>query len=42
MVRSMTGFGRAEIQSGERRVTAEIRSVNHRYFKCVMKLPEEN
>jgi uncharacterized protein (TIGR00255 family) len=35
----MTGFGRAEIQSGERRVTAEIRSVNHRFFDFSARLP---
>lgn len=31
MIRSMTGFGRGEYKDEERCVTAEIRSVNHRY-----------
>lgn len=39
MVRSMTGFGRAESQSDTRRVTVEIRSVNHRYFDFGARLP---
>ena len=33
MVRSMTGFGRAEMSVGTRDVTVEIKSVNHRYFE---------
>lgn len=39
MVRSMTGFGRAESQRGDRRVTVEIRSVNHRFFDFAARLP---
>jgi len=39
MVRSMTGFGRAEGQSGGTRVTVEIRSVNHRFLEITTRLP---
>jgi uncharacterized protein (TIGR00255 family) len=31
MIKSMTGFGRGEYSDGKRVVTAEIKSVNHRY-----------
>lgn len=33
MVRSMTGFGRAEMSVGTRDIIVEIKSVNHRYFE---------
>ncbi len=33
MVRSMTGFGRAEMSVGTRDIVVEIKSVNHRYFE---------
>ncbi|MCH4006135.1 MAG: YicC family protein [Eubacterium sp.] len=39
MIRSMTGFGRGEYRDEERSVTAEIRSVNHRYCDVAVKLP---
>ena len=32
MIKSMTGFGRAELQDEVRRFTVEIKSVNHRYL----------
>ena len=41
MMKSMTGFGRAEIQDSDRRVTAEIKSVNHRYLDFSIKLPKK-
>lgn len=41
MMKSMTGFGRAEIQDSDRRVTAEIKSVNHRYLDFNIKLPKK-
>ena len=31
MLKSMTGFGRGEVVVGGKRVTVEIKSVNHRY-----------
>ncbi len=41
MVRSMTGFGRCESADGPRKVTAEIKSVNHRYLDISVKLPKK-
>ncbi len=39
MVRSMTGFGRAEQDFDGLNVTVEIKSVNHRYFEFSSRLP---
>ncbi len=39
MVRSMTGFGRAQASVEGYNVTVEIRSVNHRYFEFSLKIP---
>ncbi|MBR5741717.1 MAG: DUF1732 domain-containing protein, partial [Firmicutes bacterium] len=39
MIRSMTGFGRGEASDPKRTVTAEIRSVNHRYCEITVKMP---
>lgn len=33
MVKSMTGFGRCETEVNGRRITVEVKSVNHRYFE---------
>jgi uncharacterized protein (TIGR00255 family) len=41
MIRSMTGFGEAELEHEGRHYHLEIRSVNHRYFKADIHLPEE-
>jgi len=40
MLRSMTGFGAAQGQFEGVEYAVEARSVNHRYFKAVVKLPE--
>jgi len=39
MVRSMTGFGRAEIFTEQYRATCEVKSVNHRYFEFSARAP---
>ncbi len=39
MVRSMTGFGRSEYSDEKRNVTAEIKSVNHRYNDISVRMP---
>jgi len=39
MLSSMTGFGRVEAQIDGRRVTVEVRSVNHRYLEMTSRLP---
>ena len=41
MIKSMTGFGRSEIVEGERKITIEMKSVNHRYFDCSIKMPKK-
>lgn len=41
MIKSMTGFGRAEVTEGERKFTVEIKSVNHRYLDVNMKMPKK-
>ncbi len=37
MVKSMTGYGRASETLHMRGITAEVRSVNHRYLDCTLK-----
>lgn len=39
MIRSMTGYGRAQRVYGSRTVTIELRSVNNRYLDCTVKMP---
>lgn len=41
MIKSMTGFGRAEVTEGERKFTVEIKSVNHRYLDTNIKMPKK-
>lgn len=37
----MTGFGRAEVVTGERKITIELKSVNHRYLDLSIKMPKK-
>lgn len=39
MIRSMTGYGRAQEIIGGRDITVELRSVNHRYFELNCRVP---
>lgn len=39
MIKSMTGFGRAEETIGGRDIVVEIRSVNHRYYEFSARVP---
>lgn len=41
MIRSMTGFGEASVQDGGVHFYLEIRSLNAKYFKAVVRLPED-
>ncbi|MDE6202673.1 MAG: hypothetical protein K2G19_04280, partial [Lachnospiraceae bacterium] len=41
MIKSMTGFGRCEIQEAERKITVEMKSVNHRYLDINIKMPKK-
>ena len=41
MIKSMTGFGRSEIQQGAHKFTVEMKSVNHRYFDVNIRMPKK-
>ncbi len=41
MIKSMTGFGRYEEVCGDKKVTVEMKSVNHRYLDMTVKLPRK-
>ena len=37
----MTGFGRSEVVTDERKITIELKSVNHRYLDLSIKMPKK-
>ena len=37
----MTGFGRYELSEGERKITVEMKAVNHRYLDVTLKMPKK-
>lgn len=41
MIKSMTGFGRAEVMEENRKFTVEMKSVNHRYLDINIKMPKK-
>jgi len=41
MLKSMTGFGRGEIADTDRKITVEMKSVNHRYCDISIKMPKK-
>ena len=41
MIKSMTGFGRCEVQEESRKFTVEIKSVNHRYLDANIRMPKK-
>lgn len=41
MVKSMTGFGRCEQSDGQRKITVEMKAVNHRYLDAAIKMPKK-
>jgi uncharacterized protein (TIGR00255 family) len=41
MLKSMTGFGRCEIAGVERKITVEMKAVNHRYCDISIKMPKK-
>ncbi len=41
MIKSMTGFGRSEYLDEKRKITVEIKAVNHRYLDCSIKMPKK-
>ena len=38
-MRSMTGYGKCQLQENTWEVTVELRAVNHRYLDVAMRLP---
>lgn len=40
MIKSMTGFGRSELKDEKKTVIVELRSVNNKYLKINMRIPE--
>ena len=41
MIKSMTGFGRCEVADEKRKITVELKSVNHRYLDVNIKTPKK-
>ena len=41
MIKSMTGFGRCEVADGARKISIEMKSVNHRYLEAGIKMPKK-
>lgn len=41
MIKSMTGFGRCELATEERKITVEMKAVNHRYLDVNIKMPKK-
>lgn len=41
MIKSMTGFGRSEVSEGDRKLTIEMKAVNHRYLDINIKIPKK-
>lgn len=41
MIKSMTGFGRCEVTEQERKITVEMKAVNHRYLDVNIKMPKK-
>jgi len=41
MVKSMTGFGRYEFSDDSKKITVEMKSVNHRYLDVNLKMPKK-
>lgn len=41
MIKSMTGFGRYEYSNNQRKITVEMKAVNHRYLEMNIKMPRK-
>ena len=41
MIKSMTGYGRCERIIGTKKITAELKSVNHRFSDYNIKVPRQ-
>ncbi len=41
MIKSMTGFGRCELNEDGKKITVEMKSVNHRYCEISLRMPKK-
>lgn len=41
MIKSMTGFGRSEVVTEERKIVVEMKAVNHRFCDISIKMPKK-
>ena len=41
MIKSMSGFGRCEVTEGTKKITLEMKAVNHRYLDVSVKMPKK-
>ena len=41
MIKSMTGFGRFEVSEQSKKITVEMKSVNHRYLDVSVRMPKQ-
>lgn len=41
MIKSMTGFGRYELDTKERKIIVEMKAVNHRYLELAIRMPKK-
>ena len=41
MIKSMTGFGRFEVSEQNKKITVEMKSVNHRYLDASVRMPKQ-
>ena len=41
MIKSMTGYGRANIEENLRKYQVEIKSINHKYLDISVKMPKQ-
>ena len=41
MLKSMTGYGRCEVDSADRKLVVELKAVNHRYLEISIKMPKK-
>lgn len=41
MIKSMTGFGRSEINENNKKISIELKSVNHRYLDVNIRMPKK-
>lgn len=41
MIKSMTGFGRCDLEDGTRKISIEMKSVNHRFLEAGIKMPKK-